>query len=239
MSLCLLSCAGATPVRETTSRPRVASSARPPEWEVPRARKKAQTATSKSEAATSKSEVEATRDAKTSPSELEDELPSKSFAGTDTAAPKDDDRGQVHEVEVKGIEGTTSEYDVRSTLESREGDFDICHDRVGGGSGRIEFRIHITENGDVGGVKVRRMKVRNSKLVDCYTEVVSSSHFTRPHGGYADVKWTTKVGRSRKRPDALFERRVRWDAPASSGGTRRAEAEGRRERRQRARPDGA
>jgi hypothetical protein len=111
---------------------------------------------------------------------------------------------------------------------------------VGGGGGRIEYRIHILANGDVGGVKVRTMKSRNRRLVDCYTDVVSSSHFTVPHGGYADVKWTTKVGRSRKRPDALFERKVRWDAPAGSGGTRRAEADKSRERRRgRPNPNGA
>jgi hypothetical protein len=121
---------------------------------------------------------------------------------------------------VQGIKGTTSEYDVRTTLESRGEDFDRCHDRVGGGSGRIEYRIHILANGDVGDVRVRKLRVRNRKLVDCYTEVVSSSHFTLPHGGYADVKWTTKVGRSRKRPDAFFERRGRWDAPIGSAATR-------------------
>ena len=228
MSLCLLSCAGSTPAPETVSSSRTKASEREAKLEAAFARKTPATATGKSG-------TEATRDAKTSPSEIDDEMPAQSFAGVDTSAPKDEETGPVREVEVKGIEGTTSEYDVRTTLESREADFDGCHDRMGGGGGRLVYRIHITENGDVGGVKVTRLKSRNKKLVDCYTEVVSSSHFTRPHGGYADVKWTTKVGRSRKRPDALFERRVRWDAPVSAGGTRRADSK----ERKRSSPDGA
>ncbi|HEX6242503.1 MAG TPA: hypothetical protein VFZ61_16435 [Polyangiales bacterium] len=178
--------------------------------------------TRKSEATTaSKSEGEAPRDAKEATiasAAYEEDWPPQDFSGVDTAKPVDDETDDKPvEVEVKGIEGTTSRYDVRTTLENRAGDFDACHDRVGGGGGRIVFRIHILENGDVGGLKIASSKVRNRKLVDCYAEVVSSSHFNRPHGGYADVKWTTKVGRSPKRPDALFVRKARWDAPTGSG----------------------
>jgi hypothetical protein len=218
LSFLLLSCAGTTQVHETVSPPRSAARASTSKTAPANASKA-------SVSATGKSAPDGTRDAKTGPSEAEDGWPTQSFAGVDTAAPKDDDTMDVHrEVAVKGIEGTTTEYDVRTTLESRAQDFDTCHDRVGGSGGRLVFRIHILANGDVGGVKVSRMKVRNTKLVECYTEVVSSSHFTLPHGGYADVKWTTKVGRSRKRPDALFERKVRWDAPSGSS-TRGAKAD--------------
>jgi hypothetical protein len=87
---------------------------------------------------------------------------------------------------------------------------------MGGGGGRIAYRIHIEADGDVGGVRVRPMRSRNRKLVDCYTEVVASSHFPRPHGGYADVKWTTKVGRSKKRTTDIYDRPHRWDTPSGS-----------------------
>jgi hypothetical protein len=224
MSLCLLSCAGSSkPAAETFELPRASASsgaARP----APASPRKAPAV------ATSKPETEAPRDAKIAAAGADEDWPAQDFSGVDTAKPVDaDDDDRPQEVEVKGIEGTTSRYDVRTTLEGRAQDFDHCHDLVGGSGGRIIFRIHILENGDVGGVKVNTRKVRNKKLVECYTEVVTSSHFTRPHGGYADVKWTTKVGRSPKRPDALFERKGRWDTPA--GKTRQAG-------RTRARPQG-
>ncbi|HTU57448.1 MAG TPA: hypothetical protein VMF89_03425, partial [Polyangiales bacterium] len=143
------------------------------------------------------------------------------FSGVDTSKPvdKETDDGP-REVAVEGIEGTMTEFDVRVTLENRYEDFDRCHDRVGGGGGRIAYRIHVLANGNVGDVKVRTMKSRNRKLVDCYTEVVASSHFPKPHGGYADVKWTTKVGRSKRKNSDMFERRHRWDTPAGSSASR-------------------
>jgi hypothetical protein len=117
-----------------------------------------------------------------------------------------------------------TKYDVRSILESRDEDFDRCHDQFHGGSGRLEFRIHIESDGDVGDVQVHRSKVRNQDLVACYRDVVATSHFNAPHGGYADVMWTTKVGRSRPRPDAFFERRGRWDTPAGGGQSQQDES---------------
>jgi hypothetical protein len=214
-----MACAGPAQVSEDVLRPRSAASldeAKP--WPAEARKAAASTPT--------KSEPEPQRDAKTSvaaparkqsKAELEDEFPAQDFSGVDTSAPKDSDIDDgPREVAIEGIEGTTSEFDVRTTLDSRFEDFDRCHDLMGGGGGRIVYRIHILANGDVGGVKVRTSKARNRKLVDCYTEVVSTSHFPLPHGGYADVKWTTKVGRSGKKPNELFERRHRWDTPAGS-----------------------
>jgi hypothetical protein len=118
-------------------------------------------------------------------------------------------------IDVGGIEGTMSEYDVKATMDSRSGDFDRCHDSSSG-SGRIKFRIRILPNGDVSDVAVRQSNVRNRDLVGCYSDVIMASRFPSPHGGYADVTWATKVGRSRKKPDEIFERKVRWDTPATS-----------------------
>ena len=225
MSTLLVSCAaGPTQVRESVARPRVVSSS---------ARKASPAPTRKTSAtAARKPPPEAERDAKAAAPELEEASGADAFAGIDTVAPTDTAIEEPEKaVAVKGIEGTMSEYDVRTTLESRDEDFDRCHAGGRGGGGRIEFRIHILSNGDVGDVKVHRVKA-NSKIVDCYADVVATSHFSAPHGGYADVKWTTKVGRSRKRPDATFERRGRWDTPATDGHTQRSESsESRRERR--------
>jgi len=232
LSLVLLACAGPARVTETVARPRPSRSAEASKERATPARKASATAARKPR-------PQGARDAKasfSSESELEEGSGAEAFAGVDTAAPVDsDDERTPQEVAVKGIEGTMSEYDVRSVLESRNEDFDRCHDRAHGGSGRIEFRIHILSNGDVGDVKVHRSKVRSRELVECYTDVVATSKFALPHGGYADVKWTTKVGRSRTRPDAVFERKVRWDTPAT-GGVRNVSAEpsdseSRRERR--------
>jgi hypothetical protein len=205
MGLCLVSCAGPKPTLSAASRPKTVAEANP--WPAEalkssktataKARPEAPTAKSKPEAPIAKSKPEPKRDAKTSSSEFDDEDSSQDFAGIDTSAPVDAESDDgPREIVIEGIKGTSSEFDVRTTLDNRYEDFDRCHDRVGGGGGRISYRIHILATGDVGSVKVRTSRARNRKLVDCYTEVVSSSHFPHPHGGYADVKWTTKVGRS-------------------------------------------
>ena len=231
MSTLLVACAG--PVRESVSRAESRASAEERMESRPAPTRKAATAT----ATTRKPPPAAQRDAKASFSaapELEEATSgADAFAGVDTEAPTDSTTEQTQQaVAVKGIEGTMSEYDVRTTLESRDPDFDHCHDVGGGGGGKIQFRIHILANGDVGDVKVHRLSGHGGKIVDCYTEVVSTSHFSAPHGGYADVKWTTKVGRSRGRPDATFERRGRWDTPATGGDAHSSESStSRRERR--------
>jgi hypothetical protein len=229
MSTLLVACAG--PVRESVARSESRASAEE--------RMEARTApTHKAATATArKPPPQAQRDAKASFSpapELEEATSgADAFAGVDTEAPTDSTTEQTQQaVAVKGIEGTMSEYDVRTTLESRDEDFDRCHEGGHGGGGKIQFRIHILANGDVGEVKVHRLSGHNGKIDDCYTDVVSTSHFSAPHGGYADVKWTTKVGRSRGRPDATFERRGRWDTPATGGDAKSSESsESRRERR--------
>ena len=223
MSAMLLSCAGPAVVRETVARPRVAASD-----DAPVSARKVQAR------ATRKPRPEAARDAKTEESsgrELDsaDELdPTSAFAGVAVADPETDESADAaaekHAVAVRGIEGTMSEYDVRTTLEGRDKEFDLCHTHGHGSGGSIEFRIHVLADGEVGAVKVHSHNVRARELVECYAEVVQTSRFTAPHGGYADVRWTTKVGRSRVRKDALFERKVRWDAPTTSSQTVRAES---------------
>jgi hypothetical protein len=241
MSTLLLSvagCAAPAHVRQTVSRPRVASSVSRAK-DNPESASKSTSQAARAEArdsasATRKSTPAGARDAKAYDApELEEETPAADlFAGTDTEAPSEvETERKTEAVDVAGIEGTMSEYDVRTTLESRNEDFDRCHDDNGNGGGKIVFRIHINADGDVGDVKVGRLHAHNRKLVDCYADVVAASHFSSPHGGYADVKWTTKVGRSPKNPTESFERRVRWDTPATGGVTHRDSSDSRRESR--------
>jgi hypothetical protein len=218
MGLWLVACGGSTQVRETASPSRAASSLAE---SVPWSKEALKTA----KVAPTKSEPAPQRDSKTAEAahEEEEELPPQDFSGVDTTAPVDDDTDEgLHQIVVEGIKGSTSEFDVRTTLENRADDFDRCHDRMGGGGGRIVYRIHIEANGDVGRVKARPIRSRNRKLVACYTEVVSGSHFPKPHGGYADVKWTTKVGRTsrKKKKNSLYDRPHRWDAPAGRRASR-------------------
>ncbi|MET0286989.1 MAG: hypothetical protein ABW352_21075 [Polyangiales bacterium] len=235
----LVACAGPARVRETVSRPRIASSA---------SSSRASARSSKAHTAASKGRPAASRDAKDSD---EDELEPQDFSGVAVAAPKEDRNAKIErDVDVAGIEGTMTAFDVRTPLEERDADFDRCHDEHRGGSGRIVFHIHILASGDVGSLKAHPSKVRSKDLIECYSEVVSSTHFSKPHGGYADVKWTTKVGRSRKKREDMFQRKVRWDTPAGgvasiqrsasndgdrSHGDSSSGSEGRRERRHRSR----
>jgi hypothetical protein len=210
----LVACGGSTQVHETASPSRAASSLVAP-W--------SKEALKTAKLTPAKSGPEPKRHTKTAAAAHEaEEWPPEDFSGVDTTAPVDDDTEEgPHEFTVEGIEGTTSEFDVRTTLENRAEDFDRCHDQMGGGGGRIVYRIHIEASGDVGRVKARPVRSRNRKLVACYTEVVSSSHFPKPHGGSAKVKWTTTVGRSRKtRNSTLYERPHRWDRPAGTRASR-------------------
>lgn len=224
LSLSLLSCAKSPQTRGTTADAELraeTSLAEAQPW--PKAALEAAGVTEEEAKPKPKPQPKPQRDAKTAEAPLDEEEEAQDFAGVDTTAPVDDETEEgPREIVVEGIKGTTSNFDVRVTLENRAEDFDRCHDRMGGGGGRIVYRIHIEANGDVGRVKARPIRSRNRKLVACYTEVVSSSHFPKPHGGYADVKWTTKVGRSRKRPNSksLYDRPHRWDTPAGSRASR-------------------
>jgi len=235
MSTLLLSCAGPAQVRETVARPRVASSAAESTTSSSRAHKAPRVAARKPGAQTDPARP-AFRGS-----------PMRAASHTATVSEGDaessDSSAEAHEraLVAQGIEGTMSEYDVRATLDNRGEDFDRCHEPRGRArSGHIKFRIRILTNGEVGDVNVRQSNVRDRELVDCYAGVIMASRFSSPHGGYADVTWSTKVGRSRPRPDDVFERRVRWDAPsggiqsppASSVESSRSErSESRRERR--------
>lgn len=215
MSLCLFSCAKSPQVRETTAESRAGSS-------VAESNPWPKEALEAAGVAPAKSKPKPQNDAKIAEAQVEEEE-SQDFSGVDTSAPVDDETDEgPREIVVEGIKGSTSNFDVRTTLENRAEDFDLCHDRNGGGGGRIVYRIHIEANGDVGRVKANPIRSRNKKLVKCYTEVVSSSHFPKPHGGYADVKWTTKVGRTsrKKKKNMLYDRPHRWDTPAGSRASR-------------------
>jgi hypothetical protein len=206
----LVACGGSTQMDETTSSSRAASQlAESMPWP--------KEALKTSKAAPTKPQPQPQRDTKAAETARAEEEEPQDFSGVDTTAPVDDDTDEEpRELVVEGIKGSTSNFDVRTTLENRAEDFDRCHDQMGGGGGRIVYRIHIEANGDVGRVKANPIRSRNRKLVACYTDVVSSSHFPKPHGGYADVKWTTKVGRSRKKPNStLYSRPHRWDGASS------------------------
>jgi hypothetical protein len=221
MSLCLFSCAKSPQTPETIAKLRAASNlAESKPWP-----KEALVERNKAAVAPTKPQSKPQSDAKMAevqPEEFEEAEAPHDFSGVETSAPVDDDTDDgLREVVVEGIKGSTSEFDVRVTLENRADDFDRCHDRMGGGGGRIVYRIHIEASGDVGRVKANPIRSRNRKLVKCYTEVVSSSHFPKPHGGYADVKWTTKVGRSRKKKNnGMYDRPHRWDTPSGSRASR-------------------
>lgn len=235
MSTLLLACAGSTSVHETVAKPRVAPSA----GTVRLMRTKADAPAPRKVTQRSKPEFERAREERTVAAKDVESLAQPSTPRTTPPAPpslkvtsgaRPDAEAERDEraVAIKGIEGTMSEYDVRATLDGKGQDFDRCHDTTGrSGSGRVSFRIRILPTGDVSDVDVRKSSVRDRSLVGCYADVILASKFPSPHGDYADVTWSTKVGRSRQRPDAWFERRVRWDAPTASS----SDSSSRRQRR--------
>jgi len=100
---------------------------------------------------------------------------------------------QERQVGVTGIEGTLSNFDVRTTLERRDRDFARCHEPrardVPALAGRVEFQIHVLKSGEVGEVHTSASDLGDRVLERCFSEVIRGVTFPSPHGGEADVRW--------------------------------------------------
>lgn len=114
-------------------------------------------------------------------------------------------------VNVAGIEGTLSAYDVNRTMEGQAEAFAACHEprarRIPPLGGRIEFRIEVAHGGEVKRVAVRRSDVGDRVIEQCFSDVILAVQFPRPNGGDADVTWITEISP----PWASREPEV-WDA---------------------------
>ncbi len=96
-------------------------------------------------------------------------------------------------VQVRGIEGTLSSFDVRTAMEGRGRDFAACHEPRARAlpvlSGRIEFAIQVAVDGQVNRVEVRASDLGDRELERCLSEVIRSTRFRTPNGGVANVTW--------------------------------------------------
>jgi hypothetical protein len=114
-------------------------------------------------------------------------------------------------VNVAGIEGTFSAYDVNRTVEGHAEAFAACHEprarRIPPLGGRIAFGIEVAHSGEVKRVVVRHSDVGDRVLEQCFSDVIRAVQFPRPNGGDADVSWTTEISP----PWASREPEV-WDA---------------------------
>ncbi len=114
-------------------------------------------------------------------------------------------------VQVGGLEGTLSNYDVRTALEERGAEFSACHELRARAlpvlSGEIEFAIEVDIDGQVRRVDVRASTLGDRALERCLSDVVRSTRFHRPNGGIATVTWflALEPGRADHTPDV-------WDA---------------------------
>jgi hypothetical protein len=108
-------------------------------------------------------------------------------------------------VNVRGIEGTLSNFDVRVTMEKRGKEFGACHEprarRVPRLAGNIEFAIRVSPAGAVSQVEVRTSDVGDRPLERCFVDVISTTPFPRPNGGEAKVTWTVMLGPARAGKD--------------------------------------
>jgi hypothetical protein len=97
-------------------------------------------------------------------------------------------------VNVRGIEGSMSSYDVNQTMEGRSQELSACHAprvrAVPALSGNIEYAIKVDAEGNVGDVAVRRSDVGDLALERCIGEVIQSKPFPRPNGGDAKFTWS-------------------------------------------------
>jgi hypothetical protein len=108
-------------------------------------------------------------------------------------------------VQVRGIEGSMSSFDVRITMEKRGRQFGACHEprarQVPRLSGTIEFAIRIDPQGTVSEVWVRSSDLGDRQLERCFAEVILATPFPRPNGGEANVAWNMVLGPARPGKD--------------------------------------
>jgi len=96
-------------------------------------------------------------------------------------------------VQVRGIEGTLSNFDVRTAMEEQGREFAACHEprarELPMLSGRIEFAIQVDVDGQTRRVEVRASDLGDRDLERCLSEVIRGTKFRRPNGGIANVTW--------------------------------------------------
>ena len=101
-------------------------------------------------------------------------------------------------VQVRGIEGTLHNFDVKVTIERHNKQFAVCQEaparRVPMLSGTIEFGIHVRHSGEVSDVDLRTSDVGDRELERCFIDVIRGVHFPRPNGGDANVVYTMLLG---------------------------------------------
>lgn len=106
--------------------------------------------------------------------------------------------GSKPKVQVRGIEGTLANFEVKTTIEGHAREFAACHEprakRVPMLSGTIEFGIHVKRTGDVADVDLRASDLGDRQLERCFIDVVRAVHFPAPHGGEANVTYTMLLG---------------------------------------------
>jgi hypothetical protein len=122
--------------------------------------------------------------------------------------------GTLHKpakVEVKGIEGTLGNFEVKTAMEQKAREFAACHEprasRVPPLSGSVEFAIVVKKTGDVMEVELRNSDIGDRALERCLMDVVRATHFPKPNGGDAKVSYTMLLGPARKGREP-----EQWDA---------------------------
>ncbi len=97
-------------------------------------------------------------------------------------------------VSIRGIEGSMSSYDVRTTMEARGSELAACQEpsvrAVPVMAGTVEFAIQVDRTGKVGEVLVRASDLGDRVLERCVSDVILQTPFPTPNGGDARITWT-------------------------------------------------
>ncbi|MET0340387.1 MAG: AgmX/PglI C-terminal domain-containing protein [Polyangiales bacterium] len=107
--------------------------------------------------------------------------------------PSERAEAEERKVAVSGIEGTLSNYDVRTTLDKRGKEFASCYTprarHVPALGGSVQFTIHVLKSGQVRDVHTLASDLGDRVLERCLGEVIRGAQFPSPHGGEADVQY--------------------------------------------------
>src|SRR5688572_1654710 len=122
-------------------------------------------------------------------------------------APRAERRAELRTgpMQVGGLTGSLSAYEVREALEPRGEELAACFARqsrrLRGLGGRLEMAFHVSAEGRVETVRAIDSTLGHRDVERCVLGVAASTRFPRPHGGAADFTWPLEL----EPPDGVSE----------------------------------
>jgi len=123
--------------------------------------------------------------------------PAEPQRAAETAGDEREEDASNDSLNVQGLRGTLSQYEVQNALEPRMPKFARCVQKRSGEvewlSGHVSLEFHVNLDGSVASVYPRESSMGDRATERCIGEVAKGTRFPAPHGGEADFAWSLDV----------------------------------------------